>query len=96
MTLIIFHAVLVVQCSVEGVPGRETYICNASNPIASITCSFDGGQPENCTFPLELTIDRFGTDNHTLVLTIVDMFGQTFSREFEFTLIERERHIKNT
>ena len=86
-----------VQCSREAVPGRETIRCGVTNPIASITCSFDGGEAENCSFPLELTIDRFGTDDHTLVVTVVDVYGQTFiSEEFEFTLIERERHIKNT
>ena len=72
-------------------PGRETIRCGVTNPIASITCSYDGGLPENCIFPLELTIDRFGTDSHTLVVTIVDVFGQTSVQQLDFALAERER-----
>ena len=82
-----------VQCSRQAVPGRETINCSATNTIASITCSFDGGEPENCRFPLELTIDRFGTDNHTVVVTIVDVFGQSGTVEFQFTLAEREEYV---
>ena len=53
-------------------------------------CSFDGGPAENCSLPLEVGIDRFGTDNHTVVITVTDGFGQSLSVSFNFALIERE------
>ena len=56
-----------------------------------MTCSFDGGPGEACTFPLEVGIGRFGTDNHTLVVTVVDEFGQTLELVFEFSLIEGKK-----
>ena len=59
--------------------------------MVSVTCSFDGGPGEPCTFPLEVGIDRFGTDNHTLVVTVVDVFGQTLELVFEFSLIEGKK-----
>ena len=67
-----------------GVSGRVTIDCSFSNEVVSGMCSFDGGPLENCSFPLELGIDRFGTDNHTVEVTVVDVFGQslTFSRNF--------------
>ena len=39
---------------------------------------------------MEVGIQTFGTDNHTLLLTVVDVYGQIFSREFGFRLIERK------
>ena len=78
------------DCGTGAVAGRQTFACEATNTIASVTCSFDGGPPETCTFPVVARIDRFGTDNHTLVVTVVDVFGQSVSQEFDFRLIERE------
>ena len=77
-----------VQCSAQAVPERATFACGVSNPLASVTCSVDGGQPENCTLPVELTIDKLGTGNHTLVVIIVDVFGQTSIQQFDFALFE--------
>ena len=56
----------------------------------SVECSFDGGPAENCSFPLVVGIDRFGTDNHTVVVTVVDEFGQSLDISFDFRLIERK------
>jgi hypothetical protein len=75
-------------CSTSGVPGRQLFRCSFNNTIASVVCSFDGGTPENCTFPVVVGIDRFGTDNHTLLVTVLDVFEQTVSQEFFFRLIE--------
>ena len=56
----------------------------------SVECSFDDGPAENCSFPLVVGIDRFGTDNHTVVVTVVDEFGQSTDISFDFRLIERK------
>ena len=56
----------------------------------SVECSFDDGPAENCSFPLVVGIDRFGTDNHTVVVTVVDEFGQSLDIPFGFRLIERK------
>ena len=53
-------------------------------------CSFDGGPAENCSLPLEVGIDRFGTDNHTVVITVIDQYGQSDKVGFDFRLIERK------
>ena len=77
-----------VECTTDAVPGRQRFVCGASNDIASVTCSFDGGAGENCSFPVVAEVDRFGTDNHTLVVTVVDVFGQSVDVSFNFTLTE--------
>ena len=56
----------------------------------SVECSFDDGPAENCSFPLVVGIDRFGTDNHTVVVTVVDEFGHSLDIPFGFRLIERK------
>ena len=61
--------------------------------MTSVVCSFDGGDVENCSFPLEVGIDRFGTDPHTVVVTVVDVFGQSLTFELGFRLIERKYSI---
>ena len=81
---------LALGCAISAIPGRQNFACEATNQIASVTCSFDGGPPETCTFPVVARIDRFGTDNHTLVVTVVDVFGQSVSQEFDFRLVECE------
>ena len=53
-------------------------------------CSFDGGPAENCSLPLELGIDRFGTDNRTVVITVTDEYRQPDKVGFDFRLIERK------
>ena len=99
-TLVVMHVVslitnfpcladLRVICGIDAVPGSQRFFCDASNPIASITCSFDGGVAEICSFPVVAEFDRFGTDSHTLVVTLVDVFGQSTSVSLDFTLIER-------
>ena len=76
----------------EAVPGRQTFDCLTNRPV-SVMCSYDGGPAENCSLPLEVDIDRFGTDSHTVVITATDEFGQSLSVSFNFTLIERELEL---
>ena len=58
--------------------------------MTSVVCSFDGGDVENCSFPLEVRIDRFGTDPHTVDVTVIDVFGQSLTFGLGFRLIERK------
>ena len=58
--------------------------------MVSSVCSFDGGDVENCSFPLVVEIDRFGTDPHTVDVTVVDVYGQSLTFGLGFQLIERE------
>ena len=78
------------DCGTGAVAGRQEFSCGVNNPIASVMCSFDGGAAENCSFPVVAEISRFGTDNHTLDVTVVDTFGQTASASFSFRLTERK------
>ena len=64
-------------------------MCGFSNEVVSIMCSFDGGPLENCSFPLELGIGRFGTDNHTVLVMVTDVFGQSLRLVFNFRIAER-------
>ena len=81
-----FSTALNVSCTIGAQAGRQTYFCTSNNVLVSVECSFDGGEAENCSFPLELTIDRFGTDSHTVVVAVVDEFGQSLDLTFNFTL----------
>ena len=83
-----FYSALESECQFSAVPGRQTFECTFTNQLESVTCSFDGGPGEACAFPLEVGIGRFGTDNHTLVVTVVDEFGQSLIIPFRFSLTE--------
>ena len=52
--------------------------------LKSVMCSFDGGALENCSLALLLDLSRFASDNHTVVLTGIDVFGQTDSVSLSF------------
>ena len=78
---------LSVTCTTGAIPGRQTFFCMPSNELVSVECSFDGGPAESCSFPLVVGFDRFGTDNHTVVVTVVDEFGQSLNLTFNFNLI---------
>ena len=70
--------------------GRQTFECKSSNQLASVVCSFDGDPEENCSFPLVVEIGRFGTEKHTVVVTVTDVFGQTETLSFDFQLAKRK------
>ena len=78
------------NCSRSAVPGRETIVCDSTNPLVSVSCSFDGGPAENCSFPLVLGIVRFGTVDHSVVITVIDGFGQSVPLSFDFRIVERK------
>ena len=86
-----FPTELEVTCGSRAVPGRQEFFCGFSNNVVSVTCSFDGGPFENCSFPLVVGIEEFGTDNHTLVVAVVDEFGQSVDCVLTFRLAERKR-----
>ena len=90
MVAIYFSSALELTCGGQGVPGRETIECESNNQLVSTVCSFDGGSEENCSFPLVLEIARFGTDEHTVVVTATDEFGQSLTFNFTFQLAERK------
>lgn len=85
-----FYVDLNVTCNRTAEPGREIINCMFTNPLESVMCVYDGGMPETCSFPLILDVERFGTDNHTLLITAVDGFGQTKVLEFVFQLSSRK------
>ena len=51
-----------------------------------MTCSFDGGEPENCSPTLVVSVDRFGTDPHSVVMTATDRYGQIYRIGLGFQL----------
>ena len=55
-----------------------------------VTCSFDGGEQENCSFPLELANARFGTDPHTVNVTVFDDSGQSQIIPLPFRIADRK------
>ena len=79
-----------VNCTRFAVPGRETIVCGLTNTLVSVSCSFDGGLSENCSFPLVLLIDRFGTVDHNVTITATDVFGQSVTFSFNFSIAERK------
>ena len=53
-------------------------------------CSFDGGPAEVCQLPLVLGVERFGVEEHSVVLTVTDEFGQSVNVDLTFQLIGRK------
>ena len=82
------------DCVGGAVAGRATIQCTFTNTLQSLTCSFDGGESEECELPLMLGIDRFSVGNHTVVLTATDEFGQTFETSIGFTIAAPRKHMK--
>ena len=71
--------------------------CSFNNEVVSLKCSFDQGLREDCSLPLGLSIEMFGPGQHTVVLTAIDVFGQTFSTELPFSFSGNYRsrfHVK--
>ena len=91
MTITTLHFLeLNITCPIGAVPGRQTFLCASNNQLVSIVCSFDGGPEENCSFPLVVGIGRFGTEQHTVIVTATDVYGQIQILNFTFALIERK------
>ena len=73
------------DCGTGAVASRQEFFCGVNNSIASVMCSFPV-VAEISRFVA--VISRFGTDNHTLVVTVV--FGQSGSFSFDFCLTEHK------
>ena len=71
-----------IHCISKSVPGQMEFICPFQNQLTSVLCSFDGGDQENCSFPLVVESDRFSTDNHMVLVTVTD---ETVAQELNFT-----------
>ena len=72
------------------VPGWEkTYVTFNFEPTRVI-CSFDGGEPENCSFPLYFSISQFGLSQHTVEVTVFDVSGKSLTLTANFRLADRE------
>ena len=89
LLIIVFEGV----CGASGVPGRQRFDCTFTNEVVSVTCSFDGGEAEDCSLPLVVDFARFGTDNHSVVLTATDEFGQTTDISLFFRLTPRKSRL---
>ena len=55
-------------------------------------CVFDDGYPEYCSFPLVLYYGRFLGDNHTVDVTVVNVYGQTLQLTFDFSVERKSYH----
>ena len=87
LVVFFFPEPLTVDCVQGAVGGRTTIQCTSSNTISSTTCAFDGGPAEPCSLPLRLLITEYGTEQHTVIITITDEFGQIFFIVEPFSII---------
>ena len=71
-------------------PGRQTFDCKSSNQLASVVCIFDFGPEESCSLPLVVEIDRFGTEKHSIIAVVTDVYEQWTILTFNFQLTERK------
>ena len=58
--------------------------CSGNNQLVSPICSFDGQEPFQCSFPLEIRLTGLRLGQHTVTLTASDEFGQMESILFTF------------
>jgi hypothetical protein len=87
-------APLELKCDTEAVPGRQTFDCESSNQLLYVLCRYDGTEIEDCSFPVVVGFDRFGTEKHTVEFAVYDEFQQVESVLFNFQLLER-KYITN-
>ena len=73
----------------------DSSIFSTNVPLASITCSFDGKAAGNCSFPLRVEGGIFDVGVHRLVLSTVDVFGQSANLTFDFSLNESESYFSS-
>ena len=77
------YQVLDSACHVISVVLYSIVYCEFSNPLVSAICSYDGGPTEACSFPLRVGLDELGAGTHTVVVTVVDVFGQSLYHEYD-------------
>ena len=85
-----YYTALEAECSASGVSGREMFECQFNTPLVFMMCSYDGGAPENCSFPLTFHFERFGLDAHTVVVNVVDAIGRSLNITQVFSVSNRE------
>ena len=83
------------QCITGADHSFQVFDCVTNNKLKGVACIFDQRIQERCSFPLEVNIDRFGTEKHILDAYFVDEFWQIKLVSFEFQLAER-KCITNT
>ena len=81
-----------IQCVSKSVPGQMEFLCPFQNQLTSVLCSFDGGEQENCSFPLVLDGDRFGIDHHMVLVTVTDELSVSQELNFTFQLTNSKWH----
>ena len=74
------------ECLVSTIAGRQVFHCSFQTVLVSVRCSFDGGEPENCSLPLVVDIERFGTESHAVNVTVTGVFDQFWELNFDFKL----------
>lgn len=62
--------------------------CDGNNQLTSQSCSFDGQEASECSFPLEIRLTGLRLGGHNVVVSAEDVFSQTDSilLVFEFAL----------
>ena len=63
------------------IPGGLEIKCLFNLEVVSLTCSVDGGEVENCSFPLDS--ERFaGSGMQMVLITATDTYGRSLSISF--------------
>ena len=78
------------ECWSISIAGRQEFHCSFQTHLVSVRCSFDGGEPENCSLPLVVDIERFSTESHAVNVTVTDEHDQLWELTFDFKLAKCE------
>ena len=68
------------------IAGRQEFHCSFQTQLVSVRCSFDAGEPENCSLPLVVDSERFSTESHYVNVTVTDELDQLWELTFAFKL----------
>ena len=77
-------------CNSNAGTGWQVFDCTFSNQVVLMKCSVDGGVPEICSMPFEVTVFTYGLDPHILEVTAYDVFGLNMTLTQHFQLDDRE------
>ena len=80
-------------CISKGYPGGLELYCSFQNQLTSIVCSFDGLEQENCSFPLVVESNRFGTEPHVVDVTVTDENGEYETITLDFLVRNGMAHF---
>ena len=72
---------LTLTCSVE----ENILTCNSSNDVATQSCTFDGQQAVDCSFPLEIIATGLRLGDHNVTVSTTDVFTQPAEVFLSFT-----------